>query len=94
MDDMRAMMQDELRQALFGLLPPLAAINAPAIELAPATTAIPHAVDAPLDNAEGQPMNATRNAPNAEVKLEDIENYMIEKEYRESLEQVQEQESK
>ena len=39
-------------------------------------------------------MNAARNAPNVEVNLEDIENYMIEKAKRESLKQVQEQESK
>ena len=39
-------------------------------------------------------MNAARNAPNDEVKLENVENYMIEKAKRESLEQVQEQESK
>ena len=30
------------------------------------------------------------NAPNVKVKLEDVENYMIEKAKRESLEQVQE----
>ena len=39
-------------------------------------------------------MNLARNVLNAEVKLEDVENYMIEKEKRELLEQVQEQESK
>ena len=33
MDDMRAMMQDELRHALSGLLPPHAATVAPAVEL-------------------------------------------------------------
>ena len=39
-------------------------------------------------------MNVVRNAPNAEVKLEDVENNMIKKAKKESLEQVQEQESK
>ena len=39
-------------------------------------------------------MNAARNAPNVEVNLEDVENYMIEKAKKELLEQVQEQESK
>ena len=39
-------------------------------------------------------MNAAKNAPNVKVKLEDVENYMIEKVKKESLEQVQEQESK
>ena len=53
MDDMRAMMQDELRHALFGLLPPPTAANAPTIEPAPAVAAIPPPVDAPPDNAGG-----------------------------------------
>ena len=35
MDDMRAMMQDELRQALFGLLPPPAAANPPIVDAPP-----------------------------------------------------------
>ena len=39
-------------------------------------------------------MNTDRNKPNVKVNLEDVENYMIEKAKRESLEQVQEQESK
>ena len=39
-------------------------------------------------------MNASRNIPNVEENLEEIKNYMIEKAKRESLEQVQEQESK
>ena len=53
MDNMRAMMQDELRQALSGLLPPLTAANAPVIEPAPATAAIQPTMDAPSDNAGG-----------------------------------------
>ena len=94
MDDMRAMMQDELRHALSRLLPPPTVANAPVIELTPTVAAIPPAVDALPDDVRGQPMNATRNAPNAKVKLEDVENYIIEKAKRKSLEQVQEQESK
>ena len=52
MDDMKAMMQEELRQALAGLMPPpapAAAVSAPVI-------ANPPAVDAPPannDNAGG-----------------------------------------
>ena len=56
MDDMKAMMQDELRQALAGLMPPPApvAANPPAAAVAPAIN-LP-AVDAPPannDNARG-----------------------------------------
>ena len=74
------MMQEELRQALAGLMPPpaLAAANPPAA-VAPATN--PPAVDAPPannDNARGQPLNATRNVPAVEIKFEDGENYMVE----------------
>ena len=39
-------------------------------------------------------MNVARNVPDMKMKFEDVENYMIEKAKRESLEQVQEQESK
>ena len=46
MDDMRAMMQDELRQALAGLLPPLAAAPAPAP--APIVAPIPTTVIPPV----------------------------------------------
>ena len=38
------------------------------------------------DNAEGQPLNATRNVPAIEMKFEDVENYMVEKAKKESLE--------
>ena len=60
MDDMKAMMQEELRQALAGLMPPPApaAANLPA---AVTPAANPPAVDAPPvnnDNAGGQPLNA------------------------------------
>ena len=97
LDDMKAMMQDELRQALAGLMPPPAPIvaNPPAAAVAPATN--PPAVDAPPannDNAGGQPLNAARNIPTVEMKFEDVENYMVEKAKKESLELVQDLESK
>ena len=46
------------------------------------------------NNAGGQPLNAARNMPTVEMKLEDVEDYMVEKAKRESLELVQELESK
>ena len=58
LNDMKAMMQDELRQALAGLMPPPAptvAVNPPAAAIAP-VIANPPAVDAPPannDNAGG-----------------------------------------
>ena len=50
MDDMKAMMQDELRQALAGLMPPPApaTANPPVAVVAP--TVNPPAVDAPPAN--------------------------------------------
>ena len=50
MDDMKAMMQEELRQALAGLMPPLAptTANPPAAVAAPAAN--PPVVDAPPAN--------------------------------------------
>ena len=39
-------------------------------------------------------MNAARNAPAAEMRFEDMENYMVEKAKKESLELVQDLESK
>ena len=95
MDDMKAMMQEELRQALAGLMPPQApaAANLPA----PAAAVNPPVVDAPPannDNVGGQPLNAARNVPTVEMKFEDMENYMVEKAKKESLELVQDLESK
>ena len=86
MDDMKVMMQDELRQALAGLMPPPApaAANPPAVDAPPANN----------DNAEGQPLNAARNVPVVEMKFEDVESYMVEKAKKESLELVQDLESK
>ena len=39
-------------------------------------------------------MNATRNVPTVEMKFEDMENYMVEKAKKESLELAQDLESK
>ena len=103
LDDMKAMMQDELRQALAGPMPPPApaAANLPVAAIAPtvaiAPAANPPVVDAPPannDNAGGQTLNAARNVPAVEMKFEDMENYMVEKAKRESLELVQDLESK
>ena len=89
MDDMRAMMQDELRQALVGLLPPPTAV-APAAANPPAVDAQP----VNHDNAGGQPLNVAKNVPTVEMKFEDIENFMVEKDKKESLELAQDLESK
>ena len=90
LDDMKAMMQDELRQALAGLMPPpVPAVANPPAAVAPAAN--PPAVDAPPfnnDNARGKPLNAARNVPAVEMKFEDVENYMVEKAKKESLELV------
>ena len=96
MDDMKVMMQNELRQALAELIPPLA--HAAAIPpAAVAHVANPPVMDAPPvnnNNARGQPLNAARNAPTVEMRFEDVENYMVEKAKKESLELVQDLESK
>ena len=82
MDDMTAMMQDELRQALARLMPPPVPIapNPPAAVATPPSN--PPIVDVPPannDNAGGQPLNAVRNMPTIDMKFEDVENYMVEK---------------
>ena len=101
MDDMKAIMQNELRQALVRLMPPPAA--APALD-----ATIPPAVVAPVvanppimdalptnnDSAGGKLLNAARNVPTMEMKFEDVENYMVEKAKKESLELVKDLESK
>ena len=96
MDDMRAMIQDELRQALAGLLPPPATAPASAAIIPPATVN-PPIEDAPPannDNIGGQPFNVARNVPTIDIKFEDVENYMAEKAKKESFELVQDLESK
>ena len=91
MDDMKAMMQEELRQALAGLMPP----PAPAAAIPPATNSpVVNAPPANNNNVGGQPLNAARNAPAIEMRFEDVENYIVEKSKKESLELVQDLESK
>ena len=96
MDDMKVIMQNKLRQAFAGLMPPLApAVAIPPTAVAP--VANPPVMDVPPannNNAEGQPLNAARNAPAVEMRFEDVENYMVEKARKESLELVQDLESK
>ena len=93
---MKAIIYDELREALAGLTPPPAPIAAnPPTAIAPAAN--PPTMDAPPtnnDNVGGQPLNAARNVPAVEMKFEDVENYMVEKAKKESLELVQDMESK
>ena len=90
MDDMKAMMQNELRQALAKLMPPLAPVAAiPLAAVAP--VANPPVMDTPAvnnNNAGGQPLNAAKNAPAIEMRFEDVENYMVEKAKKESFELV------
>ena len=77
-------------------MPPLA----PAAAIPPtAITPIanPPVVNAPPandNNVGGQPLNAARNTPAVEMRFEDVENYMVEKAKKESLELVQDLESK
>ena len=74
-------------------LEPTAAI--PPVVVAP--VANPPVMDAPPvnnNNTGGQPLNAARNAPVVEMRFEDVENYMVEKAKKESLELVQDLESK
>ena len=75
-------------------MPPLAPAAAiPPAAIAP--VANPPVMDTPpANNAGGQPLNATRNAPAVEIKFEDGDNYIIEKAKKESLELVQDLESK
>ena len=97
MDDMKAMMQEELRQALAGLMPPPAPATIPPTAAVAPAAANPPVVDAPPannNNAGGQPLNAARNIPAVEMKFEDVENYMVEKAKKESLELAQDLESK
>ena len=77
---------------------PPAAANLPAPAAAAALAAAnPPVGDAPPinnDNAGGQPLNAARNMPTIDMKFEDVENYMVEKAKKESLELAQDVESK
>ena len=82
-------------------MPSPTVIPAPAAAILP--TAITHvAVNPPIvdalpannDNVGGQPLNAARNMPTIDMKFEDVENYMVEKAKKESLELAQDLESK
>ena len=80
------------------VIPPTAV--APTVVIPYAVVALvanPPIVDAPPinnNNAGGQLLNATRNVPVAEMSFEDMENYMVEKAKKESLELAQDFESK
>ena len=68
---------------------PLVAVSTPAP--IPHTAANPPIVDVPPannDNAKGQSLNDVRNMPTIDMKFKDMENYMIEKIKKESLELV------
>ena len=72
MDDMKVMMQKELRLAPATAIPPAAIVP----------IANPPVVDAPPvnnNNVGGQPLNGARNAPAVEMRFEDVENYMVKK---------------
>ena len=96
MDDMKATMQNELRQALAELMPPLApaAAISPAVVAPVANPPVVDALPANNDNAGRQPFNTATNVPAVEMKFEDVENYMVEKAKKESFELVQDLESK
>ena len=75
-------------------MPPPTAAPAPAAVTPVANRPIMDALPTNNDNAWGQPLNATRNVPAVEIKFEDVENYMVEKAKKESLELVQDLDSK
>ena len=79
-------------------MPPPATAPAPILLAAVAPVAAnPPFVDAPSannDNTGRQPLNVARNVPVVEIKFEDVENYMVKKSKKESLELVQNLESK
>ena len=79
------------------LAPAAANLPAPAAAANPPVAANPPAGDAPPvnnDNAGGQPLNVARNMPTIDMKFKDVENYMVEKAKKESLELAQDIESK
>ena len=100
MNNLRAMIQDELKQALAGLIP-LSAVEMTLVSdiVQPAPTILPAVIVptptivaspiAPIvagdplnDNAGGKPMNAAMDTSN----VEDVENNMIKKAKKETLE--------
>ena len=108
MNNLRAMIQDELKQALAGLIPlpavettlvydiiqPAPPILLAVIALAPAVVASPIAPIVAGDPLNDNARGQSMNAALNTSNVEDVENNMIKKVKKESLEQVQEQESK
>ena len=77
-DDMRAMIQNELRQALTGLMPllsaaaiPIAPIIPSAVDTPPTATAIPLA-NIVLPIAKGKPSNSIKVVPTVQMKKKNI----------------------
>ena len=86
MDDIRVMIQDELRQALTGLMPPPPATAIPitptipsTANVSPTTFAVPHAVfvlsTATLTNdSRGKPSNSVKVVPTVQMKKKKVRN--------------------
>ena len=88
MDDMRAMIQDELRHNLSGLMPPPPAAAIPIIPSAadaPPTATIPIAIAFPLaaivipttiltDDSKGKPLNSVKVVPTVQMKKKKVRN--------------------
>ena len=89
MDDIRAMIRDELRQALTGLIPPSPAATIPiaptipsTADTVPTTFAVPHAVFATLTNdSKGKPSNSIKVVPTIQMKKKNIRK-VIKKSYQ------------
>ena len=78
MDDIRAMIQDELRQALTGLMPPpptaaihIAPIIPSAADAPPTTTATPPTIIV-LPTAKGKPSNSIKIVPTVQIKKKNV----------------------
>ena len=78
MNNMRAMIQDELRQALTGLMPPPPATAIPITPIIPSTAdAPPTATATPptiivLPTAKGKPSNSIKVVPTVQMKKKNI----------------------
>ena len=75
-------------------MPPLAPTAAITAVVPIANPPVMDAPPANNNNVGGQLLNAARNAPAAEIRFEDVENYMVKKAKKESLELAQDLESK
>ena len=73
MDDIRAMIQDELRQALIGLMPPtpIAPIIPFAADAPPTSTATPPTIIV-LPTAKGKPSNSIKVVPTVQMKKKNV----------------------